>query len=342
MTIDVAIFDYDYLIWQAACAGEKKTIEATHTPTNKMYPFKTRTEMYGHWKKKAGGWLAEFNGERAKDGLSPFLVEDFEIVDVQSAEPLENVLHTTKMMVEGPAKAVGAKRLEGFIGGKEIPLRRLERSTLLEYKGNRKEVLSPIYKGEVIDYLIKKYGAEVVDDGLEADDHVIIRSVENERKGISSVVIAVDKDAYGNPVKVYNPNKTERGIVDGDCFGEISWDEKNKEIRGHGRLYKYSQVISGDDTDNYKPQIFSEKEWGKKSAFDAIKNCKTDKEGWQVMWDVMNYLYPKQMKVKSWRGEIITLDAAYVLDEMFYMAHMARHRDDVVDTQQVLKNLNII
>lgn len=338
MKVETAVFDLDYILYTAGFAAEKRTIEATHIPTGDIFNFANRTEFYGRGK-KVGGWLADTNASRMNAGLPEFDLEEFEIVDIQSAEPLANVLHTVKHQVEKPMDELKAKNMVGYLGGKDAPLWRWERSTLLEYKGNRKEALSPIYKQDIIDFLVKKYKALVINDGFEADDRVVMKAYESPEK---NVIIGVDKDSLGSPVKTYNPNKPELGITDGACFGEIWWDDKKKECRGYGRKFFYFQVINGDSVDNYKSNCFSKIVWGKKSAYLVLRDAETDVECFEIIKQTFQHLYPEKIVVQGWRGDEFEINWLYVASEMWDMARMWRHEKDHVILPDVLKKFKII
>lgn len=334
----VGVFDYDALIYSAGFAGEKRTIEAKHLETGEVFVFANRTEMWGRGK-KLGGWMLEANKTRVEAGLVGYTKEDFEIVDVQTAEPIAQVLHTVKQQVTNALESIGAKEYLGYIGGKEVPLWRLERSTLLEYKGNRADALSPIYKQAIIDYLVDKHGATVVNDGKEADDHVIIDAMSDPD---NRVICGVDKDVDGNPVRNFNLNNPEWGIRDGRKFGEIDWDEKKKKVVGLGRKFFYYQVLFGDPVDNYSAHCFSEQAWGAKTAYEWLRDAKTDEEALLVLKRAYRYLYPEKKTIVGWRGDEIEIDWLYVLNEVWDMARMWRKVDDYVTAEQVLGKFNLL
>ena len=338
----VCIWDYDYLLYAACFAGEKRTIEVVHSPTGRVKEFKTRTEFYGRDKNKTGGWLGKVNQDRLQKGLNPFLLDEFEISDVQTPEPVENVLHTAKLMIQNVLDTVGCDQYFGYTssrGGK--PLFRLTESTLWEYKGNRKDMLSPIHKGALQEYLIKHHNAIMVKDDLEADDWVVIKYLELKERGEKPIIIAIDKDIAGCPVISFNPNKPEDGYTNGDCFGELYINEKN-EVKGYGRKWLYYQTISSDAVDNYKANCFSEKKWGHKSAYNALVDCKTDKECFREIMASFKLLYPSPKEIVGWRGDKITIDWLYVANEMWNMARMRRTKKDIVTFSDVLKKHNLL
>lgn len=330
----VVILDLDWVKYSSASAGEKRTISVTHNKSGKKKDFANRTEFCGRSKKVLGGWIGEENAKREEKGLKPFTLEDFTIEDVQTPEPVENILHTAKLQVEGILDTVGTNKAEYFIG--EGDSWRVEASTLLCYKGQRADLTKPIHLDAVSEYLINKYEPTIC-RGLEADDWVVIRYKQLQAQGIPAVVAALDKDTYGCNVHVINPNRRDEGIVDCSGFGElyISGSGSNEKIRGHGLKFLAYQTISQDTIDNYKFNCFSDKRWGEKSAYKALVDCKDEKELFSTMIEVAKQLYPEPKEVDGWRGDTILIDARYVLNEMFVMARM-------LETEQDFKTFDVV
>ncbi|MNF51328.1 hypothetical protein D3C85_737400 [compost metagenome] len=324
-----AVVDCDAIKYAAASAGEKRTIQVIHTPSGRDMEFKTRTEFYGGLKRD-GGYLAQIN--KGRD--SPFTLDQFQIKDIQTPEKIENVLHLAKMMMEKWLRAVKADTHEGFLGAGDSW--RVGRSTIMEYKGNRKDLLRPIYLDEVGAYLERNYNVRTV-RGLEADDWCVIACQDVE----DSVMLAIDKDAMGTPCNVYNPGHPEWGITDCNQFGKLYKDEKGK-IRGYGRLFLYYQICTGDTIDHYKANSASKMKWGEASGFKALVGCKNDKEAWAAMKAVYQKLYPEPTTVEGWRGEDILVDWVYMLEENFQMARMLRSEDDTVQATDVLRTMGLL
>lgn len=293
------------------------------------FEFKSRTEFWGHYKKKAGGFLATLNKERT----SILLPEEFDIEDVRVAEPIANVLHTAKTMVEGDLYLSGAKSFEAYLG--EGDSFRVGVSTLLKYK-DRDPSAKPLALDAVTEYLHNKFKAEMVRD-IEADDMCNIAAYNNP----NAFTIIEDKDYWGCPVNVYDINRRERGIVNCNKLGHLFLDNKGK-VRGEGRIHFYFQVISEDTIDNYKANCFSEVKWAAKSAYNALVGCKTDKECFQVMVDTFKLLYPEPKMVIGWRGMPILIDWFYIMQEMIWMAHMKRAVDEpLLDVKDILDRMGI-
>ena len=324
-----AIFDYDLIAYRSASAGETRTIKAYHPITGDEWSCKTRTELYGHWQKKDKGLLAEHNKLNGTD----YKADELVITDIQTPEKIANVLHTTKSMVESVLYALKTNKFNGYLGKGDSW--RVERSTLLKYKGNRDDTLRPLLLGEVRDYIVKKYGAEVV-EGLESDDWVTIDAYRDKSK----VVVSSDKDSRGTECLVYNPFGGD-GIQDCSGFGGLYLNSKG-EVKGHGRQWLYQQLCSLDAADNYKANCFSDVAWGEKSTYKALKDCKTDKEAFTAVRDIFMTLYPEPKTVVGWRGDEILIDWKYVVNEMFDMCRMKRTLTDEIVCTDVMKRLEVI
>lgn len=337
------VIDADWVIYGAGFAGEKRVIKAIHTPSGREYDAKNRTEFWGRKKSKDGGMLEELN----KSTDSPMTWDEFEIVDIQQPEPLENVLYTAKRMIEGVSKETGVEKRILCVGqGKSF---RHQRSTILEYKANRAGALLPVYKEEIKDYLLKVHKAILVDgdkEGLETDDMVIILGQEE-----GTVVASVDKDTAGNPVHWFNPNHPEWGIQDCRGLGKLWWDTsgKTKILRGIGRKFFYAQLLKGDMTDNYKPNAASEVEFGEVATFEALNECKTDLECFKAIKQAYQTMYPEPVRVHGWRAgltqgceNIITVDWLYALNEVWDLARMKRSIDDNVTASEVFRKYGLL
>lgn len=325
----VAVVDLDFVKYSCASVGEKRSIKVTHKASGKEKVFNNKTEFWGRGK-KIGGWLGE---QIEKKGVE-WTKDDFEIEDIQEvSEPLENILHSAKVVVDGAVKKVNAGIMIPLIGKGDSF--RVELSTLLEYKGNRKNQLKPLLLDDVVEYLIKKYHPEIIKD-IEVDDKCVMIASQDPKY----VVIGTDKDYYGCPVNVYNPDRPHEGIVDCRGLGSLWRDDKGK-VRGKGEMFKVFQIISYDTVDNYKANCFSNIKWGEVSAYEALKDCKDSKELWEAAVKVFKHLYPEEVEIKGWRGDLIKIDWLYVMQEMFNMAHLHTKENDFINCKEVLDKLGV-
>ena len=330
----VAVLDLDFVKYAIASVAEERTILIKHKPTGaEKSDLKTRTAFYGHHAKKAGGWLADKNKERLEKGLEPFAVEEFEITDVQTPLPIAHALYSAKHMVDGILKEIGATSYKAYFGTGDSF--RVGRSTLLKYKGNRDNILRPLLMDEVIEYLTKRYKPVVVKD-IEADDAVVMECYGKD----NHIIVGEDKDYYGQPTLFYNVNKPEEGIVNGNQFGKL-WIDEKKKVRGIGRMFLYFQVAAEDSIDNYKAHCMSDVTWGQKSAYKALVDSKNDKEALENLIKIYKKLYPEPKEVEGWRGDTITIDWFYVMNENFDMARMLTHKEDDLTLKELLDNVGV-
>ena len=334
MNPELLIFDMDYVLYAACFATEDRKVEVTHIPSGRKSLFDNKTQFWGRKKTEVGGWLGDINKSRLERDLKPFEKGEFSFETVRSSQPIENVLYTVKAMINNICDDLNCHNYVGYVGGGESF--RVGLSTLWKYKGTRNFEDKPLMKDEATEYIIKHHNTKKVYE-LEADDFVTIHghSVKN------SVVISVDKDTMGSGVKTYNPQKPDLGIVDTNCFGKLMLDDKG-DVRGYGRMWKYFQCISQDLIDNYKANCFSDVKWGPKSAFDALVDCKNDKEAWESMLNTFKHLYPEPKTIVGWRGDEILIDHLYVFQEMMDMAHMYRTENDRVFVKDVLSKYKML
>lgn len=322
------VWDYDYIKYSVGSVAEKRSIVVTHKQSGNRMEFKTRTEFYGHYSKKAGGWLALQNEKRS----TPWLVEDFTIEDKQVAEPVEYALNAVKTHVENVLHKLKVDNYYGYIGKGDSW--RVGASTILKYKGDRANALRPIHLEAIEEYLKKFHAAEEVRD-LEADDVCVIDCTANPEL----VLVAVDKDYRGCTLNLFNPDKMgEPEAIKG--FGKL-YIGSDKKVRGEGRIFKLHQVLSGDSSDGYFANSASDIKWGDKSSYAILSKCSDDRQAMQGMVEAYKKLYPSKKKVTGWRGDEIEIDWMYVMQENFTMAHMLRTPTDKVVVKDVLDKLKV-
>ena len=320
------IIDGDFIKYMAASCGEKRSIIAINKQTGVEHPFKTRTEFYGRTKQKNGGWLGEYN--LIKD--TKLTIDDFIITDVQQQLDFENCRNVVDFQIKKILRDIGTNKFKVFIGRGDSF--RVERSTILKYKGQRNTMLKPLYLLDVENYLINNYSADVV-TGLETDDVCVIECYKRP----DNILCAIEKDFYSCPVNYFNTAKNT-GIINCDCFGKLALNDK-KEVKGYGRLHLYYQLCAGDKSDNYCANAASDVKWGEMSTYNALKDCKNDKEAWLAVEKVFKLLYPEPKQFTGWRGDTLNIDWEYVMNECFDMARMKRFIGDEVRASDILNKM---
>ncbi len=353
-------FDYDPLLYGAASIGEQRSVKVVHRTSGRELEFKTRTDFYGHWKKKAGGYLAKINEGRK----TPWLPEDFDYFDVQEPEPIEFCVKSLKNMILAATEYVGTKVYYGYSGKGKVF--REDVSTVVKYKGNRDKALRPIHLDGLKNYLVRHHNCEIVEK-IEADDMCSITSYEAYKKWEKTksdddklILCAVDKDYDQGAAHILHPNTLGEIRSHDGGFGWLKVDEsgKEKKVVGRGRMWLYFQVMNGDDADNYfansaAPEI----KWGQMSAYKVLKDAKNDKEAFEALMKGYKTLYPAPKKIIGWRGYEdqfektvllpnhkdfeIEVDWLYMLQENFSLAFMLRRLDDKIDVKQTMTKLGV-
>lgn len=334
------LFDYDPILYAAACTGEVKSIKAVHRQSGDEYEFNNRTTFWGHWKTKSGGWLAEYNSGRK----TPRLPEEFDIIDVQTPEPLENAMHTMKRMIEGYCETLGSKKYYGYTGTGKVF--RHDLATVLEYKGNRNDSLRPIHLDSLKEYLLARHNCTLIRD-IEVDDQCSIDSYGAYKKWKKSgqdsdilILAMAEKDYQQCTGHIWN---TSNGgdVCSYDGFGWLKLDDKGN-VRGRGRLWLLHQCLSNDTADNYAANSATTMKWGEKSSYNLLKDCKTDKEAFEAVVKGYKTLYPSPKVITGWRGDEIEVDWLYMMTENFNLAKLLRTQDEeLTDVKSVLDRMGV-
>lgn len=381
----VAILDTDWCAYSIASVGDELYIEVTRNSTGKVTEFKNITEFKGKGK-EIGGWLAKCNKARENKGMEPLTLDDYTIEQKQRRrkeyeyktvaqveynkgdfsnwekieedgdnvrlkrqltddEALVRIFYSAKSTITKALAELGTHKYESYLGkGGDY---REHLSTLVKYKGKRDKILRPLVMTDVVDYLERSFNSRIVKH-IENDDAVVMRAYGDP----NAVIVGEDKDFYGQPVKFFNANRPEEGIIDGDCFGKL-WvvetikrvngkDKVDKKVRGYGRIFLYWQILAGDSTDCYKMSCMSDTRFGDISAYDALVDCKDDKEALESVIEVAKMLYPEPKVVKSWRGNEMLVDWLYVAREQFKMAAMLRWEGDSRSLDTEFARYNVV
>lgn len=340
-------FDYDPILYECGFIGEERLVKVVHRESGDEYEFPNRTAFYGHWKKKAGGWLAEFNQGRA----NPRRADEFDYFDVQVPQPIAQSINTMKSIIKGLNEVCGARSYYGYSGKGDSF--RLSLSTVMKYKGNRDDALRPVHLDELKAYLVKHHACKIV-TGIEADDACSIDSYEafqkwkKTRSDDDKLILAyVDKDYLQCAGHLYNTNKQD-GIDTHEGFGWLNVVERQtesgktvREVKGRGRMWLYQQVLDGDAADNYKANSATDMKWGEMAAYNLLKDAKSDKEAFQALVTGYQTLYPSPKEITGWRGDKLTVDWLSMMQENFTMAFMLRKLGDKIDVKATLDKLGV-
>lgn len=321
MTKSVAYIDGDLIAFRAASAAQKRSIRAYRGDA--VRTFVTRTEL-----KK---WLAE--------DASRGLYSDYSIEDIQTPEPVENCLHTVKMMIADIHRKSGCDEFVIVVqGGKDskpnfrdsIPLPR-------KYKGGRDGGMRPVHLSDCHNYLRNRYNA-LVAEGRESDDVIASAAWAGYVTGQKIVQCTIDKDANGCTGWLLNWDKMESPVL---VKGLGSLYMKDGKVKGTGRKWFYAQVLLGDSTDDYKPTDLCDAQFGDVSVFKALDPCTTDAECWNVIADCYKRWYPSPVTYPAWDGIEHTKSWWEILQMYVDCAHMQRWDGDRVNVVEVLDKFGV-
>lgn len=351
-----AIIDVDTLIIHAALAGQRTNIKATGKNTGRSVTFSNRTELWGGWQKRDGGWLAETNVKRAEKGLDPILPDVFEIEDIitlvedQVAE--DGTVITPEIVVKGRFKA----KIEAitkqdwckdfkicFGTGKNF---RYDIAQTQPYKSER--ALKPVLYDVVKEYMLWKYKDKMlIVDGVETDEIVTqevwkawLRSGRDFDK-LDSVATYIDKDISQYPLIRYNFDKPEDGLVKITPLEAI----KNLAV----------QCLRGDTIDTvpglpalpdemYKAySLRKTKGLGEVTAKGVVSSAQTPKEVFERVVGAYKGYYGEDVKeFISFRGEVGERNWLDHLNEQFRLLRMRTDvTKDVGHVSEFLKALEI-
>ncbi len=321
----IILFDGDVLAYRAAAAIEVRTIRVTHLPTGKTKDFKTRTEFKALMKEKG-------KEEQAKNP------EIYKIEDVQTAEDVSHALHILKTQIKNITADLFIDEYKIFISGEEnfrdmLPLPD-------KYKGQREDMIRPVHLKEAKMYLYKNHPCEV-SDGAEADDYLIFRGYEYKKKGYDVIIVTVDKDANaysGLSVHDYTQPFPCTKPVPG--FGAIR--DTGKKIAGDGFAFYCFQMLFGDPVDNYKPCKLSGLKYGEVSAYNALKDCKNEKQALEKVIEIYKGWYPQEFEYTDWMGEIHSNQTYKDMLQLYHRCvRMKESQDDDLNFEKFCKRFGV-
>ncbi len=157
------------------------------------------------------------------------------IQQFKDPDPIENCLHSVKLLTESIIRDSGATTYKIFLSGKN----NFRLDICPDYKAHR-PTEKPVHLAACREYLINKFGAKVV-DYMEADDMLGI-----QQQSDTTIICSLDKDLDTVPGWHYNWNKNKKYWVDEDQADKFFW----------------IQMLTGDSADN----IFGIKGVGPKKA----------------------------------------------------------------------------
>ncbi len=183
-------------------------------------------------------------------------------------EPIENCLHSVKLMINSIVEATQADSYSCFLTGQGNFRETI--ATIKPYKGNRPDK-KPAHYNAITDYIMEHHNGEMV-CGMEADDAMGIEQFadyasKRDGEALSTRICTIDKDLDMIPGLHYSWAINRKGVVvRPEMLYEVDMD-------GADRAF-YTQLLSGDTTDNIPgvPGL------GKTRATSIINDCQDEEE----------------------------------------------------------------
>jgi hypothetical protein len=305
--------DADPIAYKGCFSKQKTSYKWVHTDGSVSEVFKnakdakgfmTTLEMFGNDE----GWTRESIKE------IPKLEDVLEAVDGVVEDYLDTAEHFT-----GNSNLV----LKGYLtpsGLKSKDLKGLEK----RYQGNRDEMEKPMFLEEARQHLLEKYSwISMCPLGYEADAILITKA---EQKGENGLIMYIDKDlsqARGcYQIWMYPPTIDKRSMFLSDSLGWLEYTPA--KVMGCGDMFVAYQCIQGDDADGY----YGVKGVGKKTAYELLKDCKSNKELLETLYEYYFKKFPNGIQYESWDEQMIDLTAYQYLEQHYNLPYMERKPKD--------------
>lgn len=127
---------------------------------------------------------------------------------------------------------------------------RFETAKKKEYKGQRIQQ-KPFHYANIREYMLANYEC-VISYGVEADDMICVELIRNGDQ-LSVICCSRDKDLRMVPGMHFGwecGRQPQFGPQRVDFLGELRLSKDRKVVKGEGIKFFYSQLITGDSTDN--------------------------------------------------------------------------------------------
>lgn len=224
-----ALLDGDILLYRSAFAAEKAHYRLYYVVED------------------AAPVVKEFDSKKELDSfVIQCKLEVFDIEKTRVIEPLEHALGNTKEILEKILSTLETTDYALYLTGKGNFRRKIP-----SYKANRDPSMKPYWMDDIIAYMVKYWGATVV-EGMEADDAIGLANNAN------SIIVSTDKDL--DTLTGWHYNWVKQQIY------EVSADEADVNF--------WTQMLTGDRSDNVTgvPKV------GPVSAAKLLSVCRTPTE----------------------------------------------------------------
>ena len=300
------IVDADTIVHKACCIAEKTVYdilpkEIGGVPTDQVID-QEDFEGYKPYVIDTFEYVKQYTEWLDKVGKTK---EDFLRVSRTELAPVSHALHTLDAMVKDMIRAVEPESLMVLLTGDNNFRDGLAK--LRPYKETRRDKPKPVYYEQARDFLVRKYGAKIV-DGCEADDMCAIVATACDADNEPWVLASVDKDLKSVPGLHFNYDKK-------------SWYSVSPR---DAETWFWTQVLAGDSTDCI-PGLYKVGEAGATKILGKSRSYETQyakvRKAYQKAFDadrkITNQLYANYRTADE------------LLLEQARLIHMQRHVDEM-------------
>ena len=326
---ELFVIDCDTAVFRASKFIQEDYIIVKHNKSGKEKEFRNKTEFYGHFKKKSGGWLADVNKELTEKGKPTIPVEDFTITEHERlideiGDHLEAGIRKFDEFIGSVKKARLAPTYRLCIGGSSNF--RYDLAETLPYKGERPS--KPIMFLEIKEAIISKYKSKVhLVDGKECDDELSVYGKENVEEFRKSskwkyVLGYIDKDLKMIYSPSINIDKMDEGVVlrtpleCAKCYATqcLIGDKSVDNIAGLPNLTEELRT---------KYNIRKGKSLGATTALNLLEPCETTKEVFERVVEAYKSYYGVELfEFTNYKGETFECDWLDRLNEVAMLVYM--------------------
>lgn len=229
-------------------------------------------------------------------------------LDILRVEPAKHAFYNINSMMRKILNKTGAEKYEAYLTSNDRTNFRFE--LFPDYKANRKDSIKPVHYNSIREFMIKRWGAQVI-SGQEADDacsisHCAVHKVTGFQEfNTTSIVASFDKDFNNIPGWHYNFIK--------DIIYFVSEIEALRNF--------YLQILTGDTSDGI-PRI--KKGWRQTKAAELIQEAKKEDEIVEIVRNEIYTIYNKDNisiedvdKLINDRGKLVWLRRE--VDELWHL-----------------------
>lgn len=228
-----------------------------------------------------------------------------------------------------------------------------------KYKDNRRDQEAPPHLEEIKDWLMRKHPSWWA-VCMEADDAIVISSVDLTSRGIESYIFGIDKDynqIHGGGLAIVGhqekPTFFEHNEI--NKLGELAVVERTvtredgttyivKDVKGHGDKFLVYQCLTEDAADNYSAKNFIKNNFdggnfGDVVAVKYINQATTRKELWELYLKRFEDKLPAEFEYEAWNGTIVNSTPFEIADLYFKCACMIRKEGVRPDLKTYLEEI---